>query len=89
MHTVKPHRAEHDSDNFAGLGIDGITTEGVKVTEFRRVDTLGGRLRWVFSWWWLRMRFAPTTIVKTIVLFGYFQGPGLRVCLRIWSDISI
>lgn len=74
----RPHRAELDSDNFAGIGIGGVMEQGVKATEFRRVDTLGGRLRWKFSWWWLRMRCASAAIVKTFVLFGYFQGPGLR-----------
>lgn len=35
------------------------------------------------------MRCASGAIFKTIVRFGYFQGPGLRVCLIIWSNISI
>lgn len=64
----KAQRAEHDSDILAGVGMDGVTEEGVKVTESRRVDTLGGRLRWMFSWrWWMRMRCASAAIVGAIV----------------------
>lgn len=45
--------AEDDSDNLAGVGMEGVTVDGVKVTEGRRVFIVGGRGREVFSFRWV------------------------------------
>lgn len=39
---TKSYRVEHKSDNFVGVGIDGVRREGVKVTELRRVGGYAG-----------------------------------------------